>query len=77
MHAESWESRVWRSTQEADKNALFTRYADEAYEIGKPAPPRVTSVWTGSLRLLKKSGAEAIHPGYGFLAENPSLGEEC
>lgn len=62
---------------EADKNALFTRYADEAYEIGKPAPSQSYLCVDRIIEVAEKSGAEAIHPGYGFLAENPSLGEEC
>ncbi|MEJ8543637.1 acetyl-CoA carboxylase biotin carboxylase subunit [Methanothermobacter wolfeii] len=62
---------------EADKNALFTRYADEAYEIGKPAPSQSYLRVDRIIEVAEKSGAEAIHPGYGFLAENPSLGEEC
>lgn len=62
---------------EADKNALFTRYADEAYEIGKPAPSQSYLRIDRILEVAEKAGAEAIHPGYGFLAENPRLGEEC
>jgi pyruvate carboxylase subunit A len=62
---------------EADKNALFTRYADEAYEIGKPALSQSYLRIDRILEVAEKAGAEAIHPGYGFLAENPRLGEEC
>ncbi|MEM4195942.1 MAG: acetyl-CoA carboxylase biotin carboxylase subunit, partial [Methanothermobacter sp.] len=62
---------------EADKNALFTRYADEAYEIGKPSPSQSYLRIDRIIDVAEKSGAEAIHPGYGFLAENPKLGEEC
>ncbi|HIH64314.1 MAG TPA: ATP-grasp domain-containing protein, partial [Methanothermobacter thermautotrophicus] len=62
---------------EADKNALFTRYADAAYEIGKPAPSQSYLRIDRILEVAEKAGAEAIHPGYGFLAENPRLGEEC
>lgn len=62
---------------EADKNALFTRYADEAYEIGKPAPSQSYLRIDRILEVAEEAGAEAIHPGYGFLAENPRLGEEC
>ncbi len=62
---------------EADSGALFTEYADEAHLIG-PAPasqsylniPKVISK-------AKESGADAIHPGYGFLAENPSFAAAC
>ncbi|MGI9035711.1 MAG: acetyl-CoA carboxylase biotin carboxylase subunit [Pyrinomonadaceae bacterium] len=55
---------------EADKNALHVRMADEAYFIG--APPSSESYLRGEkiIDAAKKSGAEAIHPGYGFLSEN-------
>ncbi len=55
---------------EADRTALHPQMADEAYLIG-PAP--ATESYLDFKRVLdaaKKSGAEAIHPGYGFLAEN-------
>ena len=55
---------------EADRDALHVRMADEAYFIG--APPSSESYLRGEkiLEVAKKSGAEAIHPGYGFLSEN-------
>jgi acetyl/propionyl-CoA carboxylase alpha subunit len=55
---------------EADRDALHVRMADEAYFIG--APPSNESYLRGDkiLEVAKKSGAEAIHPGYGFLSEN-------
>ncbi|HXH71041.1 MAG TPA: acetyl-CoA carboxylase biotin carboxylase subunit [Pyrinomonadaceae bacterium] len=55
---------------EADKDALHVRMADEAYFIG--APPSNESYLRGEkiLEVARKSGAKAIHPGYGFLSEN-------
>ena len=54
----------------ADRDALHVRMADEAYYIG--APPSNESYLRGEkiIEVAKKSGAEAIHPGYGFLSEN-------
>ena len=55
---------------EADRDALHVRMADEAYFIG--APPSSESYLRGEkiIEVAKLSGAEAIHPGYGFLSEN-------
>ncbi|HXG85225.1 MAG TPA: biotin carboxylase N-terminal domain-containing protein, partial [Pyrinomonadaceae bacterium] len=61
---------------EVDKNALHVRMADEAYFIG--APPSSESYLRGEkiLEVAKKSSAEAIHPGYGFLSENAEFVRE-
>jgi pyruvate carboxylase subunit A len=62
---------------EADKSALFTRYADEAHLIGSaPAPQSYLNV-RKLIETAKAAGAEAIHPGYGFLAEDPRFAEAC
>ena len=62
---------------DADKNSLFAKYADEAYNIGEPAPSKSYLDIDKVMDVAIKTGAEAIHPGYGFLAENSLLGEEC
>ena len=62
---------------EADKNALFAKYADEAYLIG-PAPSSQSYLnMEAILAVAKNTGAEAIHPGYGFLSENPVFAKRC
>ncbi|MCS4540838.1 MAG: acetyl-CoA carboxylase biotin carboxylase subunit [Euryarchaeota archaeon] len=62
---------------DADKNAIFAKYADEAYRIGPPPASESYLNIEKILEVAKKSGAEAIHPGYGFLAENPNFVKEC
>lgn len=55
---------------EADAKALHVRYADEAYCIG-PAPSNQSYlVQENIIEICKKTGAQAVHPGYGFLSEN-------
>jgi len=62
---------------EADKTALFRKYADESYLLG-PAPPLKSYLNIEKIvEIAHQSGAEAIHPGYGFLAENPNFAERC
>ena len=62
---------------EADRKAMHVRYADEAYFIG-PAPSRESYLnMDNIIAVAKKSGADAIHPGYGFLSENASFSERC
>lgn len=62
---------------EADKNALFAKYADEAHYIGLPPASQSYLRIDRILDIAEKTGAEAIHPGYGFLAENPAFASEC
>ncbi|MBK6429696.1 acetyl-CoA carboxylase biotin carboxylase subunit [Candidatus Amarolinea dominans] len=62
---------------DADRNALHVRFADEAYHIG-PAPSRESYLRIDKLlEVAHKAGAEAIHPGYGFLSENADFAEAC
>lgn len=62
---------------EADKNSLFVHYADEAFPVG-PAPPSKSYLnMERIISVAKTSGAEAIHPGYGFLAENAAFSGLC
>lgn len=55
---------------DADKNAPYTREADEAYNIGHSIPAKSYLNIDTIMAAVEKSGADAIHPGYGFLAEN-------
>jgi pyruvate carboxylase subunit A len=62
---------------DVDKNALHTRYADEAYHVG-PSPSLQSYLNAEKIiEISKEAGAEAIHPGYGFLAENPEFAFKC
>ncbi len=55
---------------DADKDALHVRMADEAYHVGPPPSAESYLRWEKILEVAKRAGAEAIHPGYGFLSEN-------
>lgn len=62
---------------DADRTSQHVRYADEAWHIGKA--PSSESYLNGEkiIETAKKSGATAIHPGYGFLSENASFARRC
>lgn len=61
---------------DADSDALHVRMADEAYHIGPPPSNESYLVWKKIIEVAKASGAEAIHPGYGFLSENAEFVRE-
>ncbi|HIP17070.1 MAG TPA: acetyl-CoA carboxylase biotin carboxylase subunit, partial [Methanothermococcus okinawensis] len=62
---------------EADEHALFTSLADESYYIGPPQASKSYLNINRIIKVAKKSGSEAIHPGYGFLSENPNFAKAC
>ena len=62
---------------DADRRSLHVAMADEAYHIGPPAPGESYLVIEKMIDTAKRSGAEAIHPGYGFLSEKEAFAEAC
>lgn len=62
---------------DADRRALHVALADEAYHIGGSAPGESYLVKEKIIDVAKKSGTEAIHPGFGFLSENDAFAEMC
>jgi acetyl-CoA carboxylase, biotin carboxylase subunit len=62
---------------ESDRYAMHVRYADEAYLLG-PSPARESYLRGDKIiDIARKCGADAIHPGYGFLAERADFAEAC
>ncbi|MDE0969580.1 MAG: acetyl/propionyl/methylcrotonyl-CoA carboxylase subunit alpha [Octadecabacter sp.] len=60
---------------DADRNALHVRMADEAYHIGPSPANQSYIVIDNIMKAVKATGAEAVHPGYGFLSENSKFAE--
>ncbi len=62
---------------EADKDAPFVYEADEAYLLGDAPPSESYLAIEKILTIARQAGADAIHPGYGFLSENPDFASAC
>lgn len=62
---------------DADKNSLHVKYGDEAVNIGPPLARKSYLNIEAIIEAAKKMQAEAIHPGYGFLAESASFAQAC
>jgi len=60
-----------------DSDALHVKYADEAFLVGEAPPAKSYLNMERIIDIAQKSGAEAIHPGYGFLAENYRFAKLC
>src|SRR5437667_9970862 len=61
-----------------DRLALHRFKADEAYQIGEgKGPVEAYLDFDGIVALAREKGVDAIHPGYGFLSENPALPRAC
>ena len=62
---------------DADRESLHVKYADHAYRIGPPPSAQSYLAIDRIIEVCKQSRAEAVHPGYGFLAENAAFAERC
>src|SRR3569833_906808 len=62
---------------DADANALLVQMADAAVRLGPPPPHETYLNIDAVLAAAKQTGADAIHPGYGFLSENAEFAEAC
>lgn len=60
---------------DADRGSMFVKEADMAYRIGPPPTNQSYLQMETILDVVKASGAQAVHPGYGFLSENPRFGK--
>src|SRR5215469_14376699 len=62
---------------DADRHALHVQMADEAVHIGPAKAADSYLNWQRILAAAKQTGAEAVHPGYGFLSENTAFSKQC
>ncbi len=62
---------------ELDRGALHVRYADEAYGLGGETSEETYLARDKILNIARKAGVDAVHPGYGFLAENREFAQGC
>ena len=62
---------------DADANAKHVAACDEAIHVGAAAPKDSYLRWEAIIEAAKATGAQAIHPGYGFLSENEAFAEAC
>lgn len=62
---------------DADAQARHVRACDEAVHVGGPAPRDSYLQWQRILEAARQTGAEAVHPGYGFLSENEEFAQAC
>jgi len=62
---------------DADRNAIHTRYAEEAHHIGGASPTESYLQLERIVKVAHDCGAEAIHPGYGFLSEKAAFPDAC
>ncbi len=62
---------------DADRQSRHVRYADEAYRLGPPPAAESYLSIPRMLEVAKQAGVDAVHPGYGFLAENADFAQAC